>query len=317
MIEKIRQHIDKGNKFLITTHIDPDGDALGSSFSMYCALEALGKTATVFLKDPVPYMYEFLPKPLQITHEFPVDQYDAIFVLDCGNLYRVGDGFERLKDMGAFINIDHHRTNETFGVVNLIDERASSTAEILYGLFRTLKIPITFDMAINIYTAIFTDTGSFRYDNTGSNAFLICEEMTRLGVKPAYVSQMVHENHPKERFLLLGLVLSTTETYYLNRVALACVTEEMFNKTKTDKNYSDGFVEYLREIRGVEVAILIREINKQRYKLSMRSKGLVDVAAISGFFGGGGHKNAAGCSIDGTLEEVKNKLKECFIKEFI
>ncbi|MCX5811975.1 MAG: bifunctional oligoribonuclease/PAP phosphatase NrnA [Proteobacteria bacterium] len=317
MIEEIRQLIDKGNKFLITTHMDPDGDALGSSFSMYYALEALGKKATVFLKDPVPYMYRFLPKPLQMTHEFPVDQYDAIFVLDCGNLYRVGDGFERLKGMGAFINIDHHRTSEAFGVVNLIDEHASSTAEILYGLFRALKIPITFDMAINIYTAIFTDTGSFRYDNTGSSAFLICEEMTRLGVKPAYVSQMVHENHPKERFWLLGLVFSTMETYYQDKVAIACVTEEMFKKTNTDKDYSDGFVEYFREIRGVEAAILIREINKQRYKISMRSKGFVDVAAICGFFGGGGHKNAAGCTMDGTLEEVKNKLNECFLKEFI
>jgi len=317
MIEKIRQLIDKGNKFLITTHIDSDGDSLGSAFSMYYALEALGKTATVFLKDPVPYMYEFLPKPLRTTHDFPVDQYDAIFVLDCGNLYRVGDGFERLKNLGVFINIDHHKTNETFGVVNLIDEGASSTAEILYGLFCALKTQITFDMAINIYTAIVTDTGSFRYENTGSKAFLICEEMTRLGVKPSYVSQKVYENHPKERFLLTGLIFSTMETYYKDRVAVACVTEEMFKKTNTDKDYADGLVELIRGIRGVEVAILIREINNQRYKLSMRSKGLVDVAVICGFFGGGGHKNAAGCSIDGTLEEVKNKLKECFAKEFI
>jgi bifunctional oligoribonuclease and PAP phosphatase NrnA len=317
MIEKVSRLIDEGNNFLITTHKDPDGDALGSSFSMYCALEGLGKKATVFLKDQVPYMYEFLPKPLRITHEFPVDQYDAIFVLDCGDLHRVGDGFEKLKNMGSLINIDHHRTNETFGIVNLVDESASSTAEVLYRLFRSLKITITSDMAINIYTAILTDTGSFRHDNTGSEAFLICEEMTRLGVKPVYVSQMVYENHPKERYLLLGLVFSTMEMYCQDRVAIASVSEEMFNKTNTDKDYSDGFVEYLREIRGVETAILIREINKQKYKLSMRSKGLVDVAAICGSFGGGGHKNAAGCTMDGSLEEVKNKLKECFTKEFI
>jgi phosphoesterase RecJ-like protein len=317
MIEKIRQFIDKGDRFLITTHIDPDGDALGSAFSLYYALEALGKTVNVFLKDPIPYMYEFLPKPLQMTHELPTDQYDVIFVLDCGNLYRVGEGFERLKGMGAFINIDHHMTNETFGVVNMIDEGASSTAEILYGLFRTLKISITSDMAINIYTAIVTDTGSFRYENTGSKAFLICEEMTKLGVKPAYVSQKVYENHPKERFWLIGLVFSTMETCCQDRVAVACVTEEMFKKTGTDKDYADGLVELIRGIKGVEAAVLIREINKQRYKISMRSKGLVDVASICGSFGGGGHKNAAGCSIDGTLEEVKNKLKKCFLKEFI
>jgi phosphoesterase RecJ-like protein len=317
MIEKIKSLIDKGKKFLITAHIDSDGDSLGSVFSMYYALESLGKTATVFLKDPVPYMYEFLPRPLRMTHEFPVDQYDAIFVLDCGDLYRVGSGFEKLKDMGALINIDHHRTNETFGVVNLIDEFASSTAEILYGLFYALNIPITFDMAINIYTAIVTDTGCFRYENTGSKAFLICEEMTRLGVKPSYVSQNVYENHPKERFWLIGLVFSTMETYYQDRLAVACVTEEMFKKSNTDKDYADGLVELIRGIRGVEVAVLIREIDKKRYKLSMRSKGFVDVAAICSSFGGGGHKNAAGCSMDGTLEEVKNKLKEYCVKEFI
>ena len=317
MIEEIRQIIDKGNRFLITTHIDPDGDALGSAFSMYWAIEALGKTATVYLKDAIPYMYEFLPRPQQVTHELPVNQYDAIFVLDCGDLRRVGDGFERLTGMGAFINIDHHRTNETFGIVNLIDEDASSTAEILYGLFSILNIPITFDMAVNIYTAIVTDTGSFKYDNTGSKAFLICEEMTRLGVKPAYISQKVYENHPKERFWLIGLILSTMETYCKDRIAIAYVTEEMFKKTNTGKDYADGLVELIRGINGVEASIFIRELNKQRYKISMRSKGLVDVAAICGFFGGGGHKNAAGCRIDGTLEEVKNKIKNCFLKEFI
>jgi len=317
MIEKIKQLIDKGNKFLITTHIDPDGDALGSVFSMYWAMEALGKTATVYLKDTIPYMYEFLPGPKQLTHIFPVDQYDAIFILDCGDLYRVGDGFERLKDMGILINIDHHNTNEAFGVLNLIDEHASSTGEMLYELFHALKAPIAFNIAINIYTAIVTDTGSFRYENTGSKAFLICEEMIRLGVKPSYVSQKIYENHPKERFWLIGLVFSTMETYCQDRVAIACVTEEMFKKTNTDKDYADGLVELIRGIKGVEVAILVREINKQKYKLSMRSKGLVDVAAICRLFGGGGHKNAAGCTMDGTLEAVKEELKKCLDKEFI
>ena len=181
MIEKIRELINKGKQFLITTHIDPDGDALGSSFSMYYALEGLGKSASVYLKDPIPYMYEFLPQPIRTTHEFPVNKYDAVFVLDCGDLHRVGNGFEEIRSLGPIVNIDHHRTNDTFGDINLIDENASSTAEIIYKLLGELKISITPDMAINIYTAIFTDTGSFSYDNTGSDAFLICEEMLRIG----------------------------------------------------------------------------------------------------------------------------------------
>jgi bifunctional oligoribonuclease and PAP phosphatase NrnA len=317
MIEKIGRLIDNNKKFLITTHIDPDGDALGSALSMYWALESLGKTATVYLKDTIPYRYEFLPKPEGVIREIPLDCYDATLVLDCGSLFRVGEGYEKIKGIGTIVNIDHHNTNETFGAFNLIDEHASSTAEILYRLFRSLELTITPEMAINIYTAIFTDTGSFRYENTTSSAFLICEEMTRLGVKPSYVSRMVHENHPKERFLLLGRVFSSMDTYNDNRVAVVYVTEEMFTTTNTTSEYTDGFVEYIKEIRGVEVAILFREINKHQYKASMRSKGTVDVAAICSHFGGGGHKNAAGCVIDGTLEEAKNKMREAFDKEFI
>ncbi len=317
MIEKIKALMDKGRRFLITTHIDPDGDALGSAFSVYWALESLGKQSTVYLKDTIPYRYEFLPGPRQLAHLFPSEPYDVVFVVDCGNLFRIGEGYEKIKGMGTIINIDHHKTNETFGVVNLMDEEASSTAEILYGLFRSLDIPITFEMAINIYTGIFTDTGSFRYENTNSSAFLICEEMTRLGVEPAYVSRMVHENHPKERFLLLGQVFSTMETYCQDKVATVYVTEEMFRKTHTTREYTDGFVEYVKEVRGVEVAVLIRELTQRKYKISMRSKGSVDVAVVCNLFGGGGHKNAAGCTIDGTLGEVKNRLKECFTKEII
>jgi phosphoesterase RecJ-like protein len=316
MIEKISRLIDNNRKFLITTHIDPDGDALGSAFSLYWALKSLEKSASVYLKDRVPYRYEFLPGPENIIHEIPSDPYDVILVVDCGSLLRIGNGHEKLRQMGTIVSIDHHNTNEGFGAFNLVDEHASSTAEILYSLFLSLEITITPEMAINIYTAIFTDTGSFRYENTSSSAFLIAEEMTRYGVKPAYVSRMVHENHPKERFLLLGQVISSMETYHDDRVALVSVTEEMFKSTSTTSEYTDGFVEYVREIRGVEVAILLREIGKHKYKASMRSKGTVDVAAICSRFGGGGHKNAAGCVIEGTLEEAKNKIKEVFDKEF-
>jgi len=316
MIEKIGTLIQANQTFLITTHIDPDGDALGSAFSLYWALKSLGKSPSVYLKDKVPYRYEFLPGPENVLHEIPSDTYDAIVVVDCGSLFRVGEGHEKLKEKGALVNIDHHNTSEAFGAFNLIEEGASSTAEILYRVFRSLKLAMTPEMAVNIYTAIFTDTGSFRYENTTSSAFLICEEMTRHGVKPAYVSQMVHENHPKERFLLLGLVFSSMETYYGGRVAVVHVTKEMFKSTNTTSEYTDGFVEYIREIRGVEAAVLLREIGDCKFKASMRSKGRVDVAAVGSRFGGGGHKNAAGCVLEGTLEEVKNKIKEAFYKEF-
>jgi phosphoesterase RecJ-like protein len=311
MFRKIKDFINKGERFLITTHIDPDGDAIGSSFSLYWALDSLGKKPFVYMRDSIPYMYEFLPRPPRLLHKHLTDDYyDAVFALDCGNLFRVGDGHDRLNERGALINVDHHTTNETFGVVNVINPRASSTAEILYKLYRSLKIPMTFNVAVNIYTAIFTDTGSFRYSNTNSEAFLICEEMVRCGVSPSHVAEMVHENHPKERYFLLREVLASLEMYNGDTVALARVTQEMLHNTGTSKEYTEGFVEFIKEIRGIDVAILMREINDHRYKISMRSKGNTDVAQLCSRFGGGGHRNAAGCTIDGTIIKVKERLKE-------
>lgn len=311
MFRKIKNIVDTGERFLITTHIDPDGDALGSCFSLYWVLDSLHKMPSVYVRDKIPYMYEFLPKPPNLFFkEIPKGNYDAIFALDCGNLFRVGNGHKRLKEMGPLVNIDHHTTNETFGNVNIINQGSSSTAEILYKLYRSMKVSFTYDIAVNLYTAIFTDTGSFRYSNTNSDSFLICEEMTKYGVSPSHVAQMVHENHPKERFLLLSEVLATLETFKKDTIAMARVTKEMFRKTKTSKEYTEGFVETIKEIRGVDVAILIRELADDQFKISMRSKGNTDVAAVCNHFGGGGHKNAAGCTMKGTIVLVKDMLKE-------
>lgn len=314
ILEKIKDVIDEGKRFLITSHIDPDGDAIGATFAMHWALRGLGKESFVYLADHVPYRYAFLPGPADVMHQCPHEHYDVIFVVDCGNLFRVGKEHERLKSMGTIVNIDHHATNESFGSINLIDEGASSTAEMLYGLFEFMKVAVGYNVAVNIYTAVFTDTGSLRYDNTNSKAFTICEKMLSLGVRPSYVSQMVYENHPKERFVLLGLVFNTLRTFDNDRFAVVHVTEEMFRSTGSTAEYVDGFVEYVKEIRGVDAAVLLRQIEKGRYKVSMRSKGTVNVAEICSIFGGGGHRAAAGCRIDGTLEIVEEKLLKALRK---
>lgn len=312
MFRKIKEIISEGKRFLITSHMDPDGDSLGSVFSLYWVLKSLGKDPHVYLKDNVPYRYDFLPRPSDLFHTLSEETFDAVFVLDCGNLFRIGDGFERVKNIGPIISIDHHETNEGFGAINIVERGASSTAEILYGLYKSMKIDFSYNMAINIYTGVFTDTGSLRYDNAAPTAFIICEKMVEAGVKPSYVAQMVYESHPKERFLLLGEVLGTLRTLDGNRIAMAHVTEEMFHRTGTTSEYTDGFSEEFRKIRGVEVSVFIRQTDEKRYKISMRSKGIVDVSLICGLFGGGGHKNASGCTIDGDLEEVEKKLKKAF-----
>ncbi|OPY70098.1 MAG: Bifunctional oligoribonuclease and PAP phosphatase NrnA [Syntrophorhabdaceae bacterium PtaU1.Bin034] len=312
MFQRIRDVLDRGRNFLITTHIDPDGDALGSSFALAFALNTLGKRASVYLKDEVPYRYRFLPRPPVVLHQLPEERYDAIFVVDCGDLFRVGDGYDSLKNKGMLINIDHHDTSEAFGQINIVDERASSTAEIIYLILKSLGGEFTPDIAVNLYTAILTDTGSFRYDSTTKRAFSICEEMTEHGVSPSYVAGAVYESHPKERFQLLCLVLSTLETFRDDKIATAYITQEMFARTHTNREYTEGFVEFLKEMRGVEVACIMRELSDKKYKISLRSKGSVDVAAVARSFGGGGHRKAAGCVIEGDLNEVKNKLIGAF-----
>ena len=232
-------------------------------------------------------------------------------VVDCGDLARVGDGHASLAGLGDLVNIDHHETNENFGRLNIVDERASSTAEILYLILKSLGVQFDLNIATNLYTAVLTDTGSFRYESTTKEAFSICEEMTEFGVHPSQVAAEVYESHPKERFQLLCLVLGTLETFKEDRIATAHVTQDMFERTGTNREYTEGFVEYLKEIRGVEVACFVREVGNGQYKVSMRSRN-VDVAAVARSFGGGGHGRAAGCVIGGDIEEVKNKLIGAF-----
>jgi len=312
MFQRIRETIDKGRKFLVASHVDPDGDAVGSAFAACFALTGLGKDAAVYLHDPVPYRYRFLPRPAALLHELPEDGYDAVIVVDCGDLYRVGGGHASLKQKGFLVNIDHHQASQAFGQINIIDERASSTAEILYLILKSLQVRFTSDIAVNLYTAVVTDTGSFRYENTTERAFSICEEMIGFGVSPAYVAAKVYENHPKERLQLLCLVLTTLETVHEDRIALAHITGDMFSRTHTSPEHAEGFVEYLREIDSVEVACLLRELGSERYKVSMRSKESVDVASIARTFGGGGHPRAAGCVMEGDLATVRNILIGAF-----
>ncbi len=312
MFTKFREVLDRGQRFLVATHIDPDGDALGSAFALSLALTALGKDAAVYLRDKIPYRYQFLPKPATILSELPKTGYDAVMVVDCGDLGRVGDGHASLKELGYMINIDHHETNEAFGQLNIVDERVSSTAELLYLILKSIGVQFDFNIAVNLYTAILTDTGSFRYESTTQRAFSICEEMTDLGVRPSYVAGEIYESHPKERLQLLCLVLGTIETFDEDRIATAHVTQAMFEKTGTNREYTEGFVDYLKEIRGVEVACLAREVSKEQYKISMRSKDGVDVSSVARTFGGGGHERAAGCVIQGSIEAVKNKLIGAF-----
>lgn len=308
MIRKILTEIEAGTSFLVTTHENPDGDAVGSTMALACFLRALGKEATIYYCDPLPDNYRFLPLADSVVYSIPDRHYDACFVLDAGELKRAGTEVGSFGKFGKFINIDHHPYGEQFGAINLVDPAASATGALVYRIIKEAGHPIDYNIALCIYTAVVTDTGSFRYSNADPEAFRISAEMIELGINPWLVAEKLYESQPRKRLELLALALSTLTVSERGDFASVTVTLDMYEKTGTTAEYTDGFVNYPRSIRGVEVAVLFREVKHEVFKIGFRSKGKVNVSALAAAFGGGGHHNAAGCTVFGPLEDVRAKV---------
>lgn len=305
MIEQINGLIDANSTFLVTTHESPDGDAVGSSLALASYLRRLGKEVTVFFSDPVPDLYSFLPLADRVVHTLPTSPSDVCFVLDVGEFRRAGAAFNGYDKVGTYVNIDHHATSEPFGAINLIDTAASATGALIYRIIKAAGGEIDRDTALCIYTAVITDTGSFRYSNADPEAFAIAGEMVSRGVNTWFVAEHLYESQPRQRLELLALSLSTLKISPSGAFASLAVTLDMYEKSGANAELTDGFVNYPRSIRGVEVAVLFRELEPGRVKVGFRSKGKVDVSRLTAAFGGGGHHNAAGCTLAGTLEEVR------------
>jgi phosphoesterase RecJ-like protein len=307
VIKAIREY----KRFLITAHVNPEGDSLCSQLAMKELLEIMGKTGTIVNQDNVPEHYRFLPKADEIITDLTkkVD-FDAVLVLDCPTFRRAG----RVKDLipkgKPIINIDHHISSEHFGEVNWVDPNASSTGEMVYRLYRELDIPLTREVALCLYIAILTDTGSFNYENTSRLTHDIAGELLGYGLDPAMVSESVYERRTLEDIRLLGLVLSTLKVNLAGDVAYLELTREMMEKTGADIAKSEGFINYARSIGGVKIAMLFKEdkFDHSKINISFRSKGDVDVNGIAAYFGGGGHTKASGCMVTGSLAEVERRV---------
>jgi phosphoesterase RecJ-like protein len=215
-----------------------------------------------------------------------------------------------VRGIGRIINIDHHVSNAFFGDLNLIDPGASSAAEIIYDLIRALPAPFTREVAQNIYTGLLTDTGSFHYSNTSPKAFSVARACLLAGVDPWEVSQKVYDTQPLPRLRLLPRVLDTLELLEDGRVSSVVVTQQMLREAGATVGMTEDFINFPRSVQGVEVALLFREVTSRKYRVSMRSRGAVDVALIAGQFQGGGHPAASGCTVEGSLSDVKNQILE-------
>lgn len=295
------------NTILISAHKSPDGDALGSQLALMLTLKKLGKNVIAHNLDPVPEIYRFLPQNDQIKVGKPVEgRYDVHIVVDA-DPPRSGL-FEGTYPADILINIDHHITNPREWQLTWLDPDASACGEMIYKLIRELGVSLDRDIALCLYTAIFTDTGSFRYTNTTPVSMQISAVLLEAGADPWLVTENVYESFAFKRLKLLGSVLSDMETSEDGRIGWVVVTEELFRKTGTKAEDTDNFVNFVRSVKGVEVAVLFRQTAALEYKISLRSKGRVDLSQLAQSLGGGGHKNAAGGMVKGALQDVLNKV---------
>jgi phosphoesterase RecJ-like protein len=304
-IQQIIEVIRCNSSFLLTTHEGPDGDAIGSSLALASFLRNIGKDVTVHYRDPVPDLYAFLPGADTVLPHIPDKQFDVAVVLDIGERKRAGSEFCEFSRVTTTVNLDHHLSCSNFGDFNLIDSSAASTGILVYRIAHAFGYGFDRDTALCIYVATITDTGSFRYSNANREAFAVAGEMIECGVNAWDVAEKLYENQPQRRLELLAKCLPTLDVFKDGQAASVTVTSDMYASSGADAELTDGFVNYPRSIRGVEVAIFFRQLEDNKFKVGFRSKGKVNVAAFSRALGGGGHHNAAGCTVDGSLDEVK------------
>lgn len=308
MLSQVVELIEQKKRFLITSHVRPDGDGLGSGLALYWMLKSLQKEALVILHDPVPPAYNVLPgSELVLVQPDVTELFDGAFVMECSDVDRPGLG--GLKHQFV-INIDHHSTTQPFGDINWIDSTSAAVGEMIYNLCKALGVEVSKEIAECIYTALLTDTGSFHFSNTTERTLKIASELVRRGVEPARISQALFYSYPFSRVRLLGIVLSTIQRDDTGQIAWITMDREMIEAAEAAEEDADGIVNYALSVADVKAVAFFKELSPGVYRISLRSKGKNNVAKIAELFGGGGHRNAAGCRIEGDFEDVKRRVIE-------
>lgn len=306
MLSQVVELIENKQKFGITTHIKPDGDGVGSSLGLCWLLQSLGKSAEVIVRGEVPAAYRTLPGADNIRDIEKVDrEYDAIFVIECSDLERPGiAGLEN----EFTVNIDHHATSEHFGTINWIDSTASAVGEMIYNLCKAIGGRVTREIAECVYMALVTDTGSFHFSNTTDRTLKVASELIKAGVKPAEISEAVYNNYPWSRIELMRQVLDTVKRDESGKIASLRQTLQMRADAEAVDGDNNGFVNIPLAARDIVAAVYMREVGPNEFRVSLRSKGDINVARVAEKFGGGGHRNAAGLRIAGDWDEKELEL---------
>lgn len=309
-MREVAERIRAGRNFLITSHRNPDGDALGSGLGLQGFIRAMGKTAKVQVRDGFGQALHNIPgaNGVDVTDHLPADYprgFDAVFTMECPEVERTG--YPVLP--GPVVNIDHHLGNTMYGEINFLDLDAPSVGEMVLQLNRKeLGLPLTKEIATALYVSLATDTGFFRYHNTTLRAFQAAEELVRAGVVPGDVSLWINESSPAGAVKLLGLCLSTLELHENGRLATTLLLKRFFTEAGATPEDTEGIVNYGRTIDSVLVAALLKELDGKSTRVSLRAKPGYDVQKVAAMFGGGGHAAASGCTIPLGLDEAKAKL---------
>jgi bifunctional oligoribonuclease and PAP phosphatase NrnA len=303
-VAQILEVLRRGERFLVCSHSRPDGDAVGSMLAMGMLLEQMGKRADLVTADRIPLIYRSLPGAGAIRSALRVHgPYDAVVLLEC-------DGLERAKLRGLeeffLVNIDHHVSGRPYANLNWIDCGAASVGELVYRLVRAAGATVTPEMATCLYTTVLTDTGGFCYGATKASTFELARELVAGGADPIAIAQEVCFSTPTSKILLLGAALSNLRRE--GRIAWLWITHEDMLRTGSAEEDCEGIVNFAICISGVEAAVFLRELPERRFRLSLRSKGRMNVAAIAERLGGGGHENAAGCTLDGPLTRALDEI---------
>ncbi|MGW8160862.1 MAG: DHH family phosphoesterase [Desulfobulbales bacterium] len=311
--------VSQADSVLIVSHVFPDGDALGSQLGLGDVLESLGKRVYYYCEETVSSMYEFMPGSEKLRNEVPdIKQFAAAVAVDCGDRFRLGHAMETLLHMHPFIVIDHHAGHRDFGDISWVEANRSSTAEMVYDLALALGVDISYNAAYCLYTAILSDTGSFRYESTSAYTFQVASRLLNRGVIPSEVAGKLYDNYSVNRLRLLEKVLGSLELYADGQIALISATGEMFKAAGAQQEDTEEFINLPRALRSVKVAGLLKELPDGYVKVSLRAKGECDVAQVAAKFGGGGHRNAAGYRAkdqvmviirDELVQELKHQLK--------
>jgi len=310
--EPLVRRIRELNRFLLTSHTHPDGDAIGSELGLARVLRSIGKSATIWNRDPVPALYETLPGAGSIRvdehppESFP-DRFDAVIVLECPTLDRTG--LEQHLVSLPLVNLDHHLGNAHYGEINWVEPEAPAVSVLVADLAAALGVALDSEAADCLYLALVTDTGGFRFANASPGAFRAAARLVAEGASVERVSQWLYESRPEASIRLLGELLATLERHGEGgAVATVHLDRAMFRRASAGAGDSEGLIDVPRSIAGVEAVALFRELGDDEWKVSLRSRGKVDVAEVAGRHGGGGHRNAAGCRYSGSLAGAREQF---------